>query len=139
MPHNIKDRFIRDYFSSKKSKVFLPITFVERDKDRSLLDDKEEPAHDSSGALPNSPQESGTKAPQPQSIARGESDTQLRSLTRGENDTTTAQPRSLANKTEIPSKRKAQDQHDYELLQDLIMYVTYVSSSTYFGVPIKMH
>ena len=52
MPHhvNIKDHFIRDYFSSEKSKVFLPITFVKKDENSKCM---EGPAHaDSSGFLP---------------------------------------------------------------------------------------
>ena len=45
MPHSIKDQFIRDYFSSKSSKVFLPIYHVW--KDNKHMVDKEEPTHDS--------------------------------------------------------------------------------------------
>lgn len=112
VPHNIKDPCIRDYFSSKRSKVFLPIIYVKRDKNNSS---PEEPAHDTSGA---SPQESDVKPPQPQSMSRRESDTQLQSLTNRESDTATAQPQSLT------SKRK--HQHHYDTLQDLIMYVTHV-------------
>ena len=118
VPHNIKDRFIRDYFSSKRSKVFLPIIYVIRDKDNSSPVDKEELPHNTSGALP---QECDVKPPQPQSMGRRGSDSQLLSSTRRESDTTTAQPQSL---TTISSKHKRH--HDYETLQDLIMYVCFI-------------
>ena len=55
MPHNIKDRLIRCYFSSRKSKVFLPIGFVHKDDTNSRMVDKEDTPQDSSGSLPNSP------------------------------------------------------------------------------------
>ena len=116
VPHNIKDPFIRDYFYSKGSKVFLPIIYVKRDKDNSSAVNKEEPAHDTLGA---SPQESDVKLPQLQSMNRRKGETPPLSLTKRESDTTTAQPQSL---TTTSSKHK--HHHDYEALQDLIMYVT---------------
>ena len=117
VPHNIKDPFIRDYFSSKRSKVFLPIIYVKRDKDNSSPVNKEEPAHDTSGA---SPQESDVKPPQLQSRSRRESETQAQSR---ESDTTTAQPQNLTT-----TSSKHVPHHDYETIQDWIMYVTIILS-----------
>ena len=125
MPHNIKDRYIRDYFSSKKSKVFLPITFVLRDTSNSNLADKQESIHGNSDASPTSPHTDDIQAPQPLSMIKRENDIeaiQPQSLTQGDTDTKTPQPQSLTNRNQPPTKRKVE--HNYDTLQDLIMYVT---------------
>ena len=89
------------------SKVFLPISFVHRDKTYYPVVDKEEPVDNNClGALPNSPQDSGTKTAQPQSI------------TKTERDTKSSQPQH------VTKKEKAHSRHDYESL-DIIMYVTH--------------
>ena len=105
---------MRDYFASKKSKLFLPITSVYRDKSNSSIAQK--PTHDCSVDLSNSPQEGVVKHPQ-------DSDTQLQSLTRRESDTT----------TEVPSKHKGH--HDYETLPDF-MYVVYIITHYFVINPI---
>ena len=138
IPRNIKDRCIRNYFSSKKSKVFLSIIYVLRDKSSGPLVGKEEPANDSSSAVQSS-QEGDARPVQSQSTTKGEIDTksaQLPGMTRinsgnelsklsikeKDSDTTiTAQPQSLTKKDEVSSKRKAS--HGCEPVHDLIMYV----------------
>ena len=119
--------------------MFLPITFVHRDKNNSPVVGKEQPANDSLGVLKSSPQESDTVIVQSHSITKGASDTktaqspgvtrknsetsQPPSMKRRDSDTTitTAQPQSLTKKDEMSSKCKVQ--HDYEPLLDLVMYV----------------
>ena len=118
--------------------MILPITFVHRDKNNSPVVCKEQPANDSSGVLPSTPQERDTVTAQSYGIAKGASDTKTvqppgvarrNSKTslppsmkrRGSDTATTTQPQSLTKKDEMSSKRKVQ--HDYVPLLDLIMYV----------------
>ena len=118
--------------------MFLPITFVHRDKNHNPVVGKDQPANNTSGTLQSSPQETSTVTAQSHSTTKGESDpttaqppdmtrrndgaSQPSSMKRRDSDTAiTAQPRSLAKKDEMSSKRKVQ--HDYETLLDLVMYV----------------